>query len=115
MLCVIYIYTVTISNIQQSSIELWKGTETRETNSNVAKDERNGIRNMTRRLQSLTREICKFNDKSHVTICPQSSIDFVGSCNMFNPHWRSGKVRCFVLGGLWAQAPRLILQNWQTC
>ena len=63
-----HMYAVENSNIQQSSIELQKGIETRETNSNIAKYERNRVINMTRCFQSLTHQICQINDKCHVTI-----------------------------------------------
>ena len=67
-----YIHSPVNSNNQQSrlSIELRKGIETHETNSNVEKYAQTGVSNITRRLQSLTRKLvlCKINDKSQVTI-----------------------------------------------
>jgi len=69
--------------------QVLKGIETHVANSNIAQYERNGVSNMTRRLQSLTRKLCKINDKCHVAIWRQFYIRFSVMVNMSNPYWRS--------------------------
>ena len=84
-----HIHSAVNRSNQQSGIELREGIKAHEANSNAEKCEQSGVGNMTRRLQSPTRKLCKINDKYHVAIRRHFCIGFSGEANMPNPHRRS--------------------------